>query len=119
MENEYIVGLDFGREETAAWIVPIDNNMPNGRHGKSLRLRNAANVYERTLWTVVYRNKNGDYSLNNNSGYYLSGFVKYHDEEFSEYIKLVYRRLMKNNNILISDEKGATNFYLSVSYPYR
>lgn len=82
-------------------------------------MRCAANVYERTLWTVVYRNKNGDYSINNNCGYCLSGFVKSHDEVFSQYIKLVYRLLLKNNNILISDEKGATNFYLSVSYPDR
>lgn len=72
--KRYFVGIDFGHGETAAWIVPIDNNMPNGRHGESLRLRNAANLEQRTLWSVVYGDRNGNYSLNNTAGSVVSCF---------------------------------------------
>lgn len=126
--KRYFVGIDFGHGETAAWIVPIDNNMPNGRHGESLRLRNAANLEQRTLWSVVYGDRNGNYSLNNTAGSVVSCFKdkistlnlpgnETKKKAYTSYIKQIYQTLLMRNTDLHSDGKGDTNFYLCVACP--
>ena len=53
---DYIVGIDYGHGETAAWVVPLNANNPIGlpMEGTSLRLRASNEVEDQKLPSVVY-----------------------------------------------------------------
>ena len=74
MKKEYIVAVDFGHGETSAWIVPMDNQMD--RQGEALKLRISNEVELRTIYSVIYQDKNGNFSLDDTSGNVIGAFKK-------------------------------------------
>ena len=74
MRKEYIVAVDFGHGETSAWIVPMENQMEH--QGDALKLRTSNKVELRTIYSVIYQDKNGNFSLDNTDGNVIGGFKK-------------------------------------------
>jgi hypothetical protein len=119
--KEYIVGIDFGNGETAAWCVSL-----NGQLNQSVNLLPATGDGGRKLRTVMRKCSNGSYSYVG-KGKVLCGFKKrisqLNDEEKSAYgafIKEVYNRILANNKSYLSaDRIGNSNFYLCIAAPTR
>lgn len=124
MRKEYIVAVDFGHGETSAWIVPMDNQMD--RQGEALKLRISNEVELRTIYSVIYQDKNGNFSLDDTSGNVIGAFKKkvcdlrkdtQKYKAYTEFIKAIYKRLLTKNDRLHSDGEGNTNFYLCIACP--
>lgn len=124
MKKEYIVAVDFGHGETSAWIVPMDNQMD--RQGEALKLRISNEVELRTIYSVIYQDKNGNFSLDDTSGNVIGAFKKkvcdlrkdtQKYKAYTEFIKAIYKRLLTKNDRLHSDGEGNTNFYLCIACP--
>lgn len=124
MKKEYIVAVDFGHGETSAWIVPMDNQMD--RQGEALKLRISNEVELRTIYSVIYQDKNGNFSLDDTSGNVVGAFKKkvrdlrkdtQKYKAYTEFIKAIYKRLLSKNDRLHSDGEGNTNFYLCIACP--
>ena len=125
MRKEYIVAVDFGHGETSAWIVPMENQMEH--QGDALKLRTSNKVELRTIYSVIYQDKNGNFSLDNTDGNVIGGFKKkvcdlrkdtQKYKAYTEFIKAIYKRLLNmNDDRLHSDGEGNTNFYLCIACP--
>lgn len=124
MKKEYIVAVDFGHGETSAWIVPMDNQMDC--QGEALKLRISNEVELRTIYSVIYQDKNGNFSLDDTSGNVIGAFKKkvcdlrkdtQKYKAYTEFIKAIYKRLLTKNDRLHSDGEGNTNFYLCIACP--
>lgn len=125
MRKEYIVAVDFGHGETSAWIVPMDNNNMS-YEGEALKLKNSNAVELRTIYSVIFQDKNGNFSLDNTDGNVIGAFKKKvgdlkNDTQkykaYTAFIKAIYKRLLNMNDYLHSDGKGNTNFYLCIACP--
>ena len=68
MEKKYVVGIDFGHGETAAWLVPLDPIEANAKYGESLRLKATNHENLRMLPSVIYADKKASFSLDNTVG---------------------------------------------------
>lgn len=125
MRKEYIVAVDFGHGETSAWIVPMDNEINN--LGAPLKLKSSNAEERRTIYSVIYQDKNGNFSLDNTDGNVIGGFKKkvcdlrkdtQKYKAYTEFIKAIYKRLLNmNDDRLHSDGEGNTNFYLCIACP--
>lgn len=127
---EYIVGMDFGHGETAAWGVPVTSANPShlSMDGLALKLRESNDLEAKKLPSVVYYNSNGEYSLNPKSGYYgmaqqmkgrISGMSATTRTHYQAYIRLIVERLLECNRDFLSIEDGEPNFVLCLASPTR
>lgn len=125
--KEYLVGLDFGHGETAAWVVPVNGNTEIAPQGNSLRLTSSNSERDRQIWSVVYKEKGNVYSLElrgeasspitelKGKPHTLSSQKK---EAYKKYICLVVERLLKINQMLRWNEAdNEWNFDLCVACP--
>ena len=126
MEKEYIVGLDLGHGETAAWIMPVfkpdGNTIPDGH---SARLRRTNDILGRVRHTVIYKNADGSYSLLPKAPCKLLTNLKKHvsspefnADAFGAYIRQVVELLIQHNPELKTKD-GNTNFYICMACPTR
>lgn len=118
--KDYIIGIDFGNGETAAWCVSL-----NGQLNQSVNLLPATSNGERKLRTAMRRCSDGSYHYVG-KGKVLCGFKKKisqldADEKsaYRAFIKEVYNRTLANNNYLSVDSSGNSNFYLCIAAPTR
>lgn len=63
MPKKYIVGIDFGQLNSAAWVVPLNDIDWMSTSGEALKFSSAGAINERVIDSVVYKSENGDYSL--------------------------------------------------------
>lgn len=125
MRKEYIVAVDFGHGETSAWIVPMDNQINNP--GEPLKLKSSNAEERRTIYSVIYQDENGNFSLDDIAGNVIGAFKKKVGDlrkdtqkckAYTEFIKAIYKRLLNmNDDRLHSDGEGNTNFYLCIACP--
>ena len=124
MRKEYIVAVDFGHGETSAWIVPMDNQINNP--GVPLKLKLSNGEERRTIYSVIYQDENGNFSLDNTDGNVIGAFKKKVGDlkkntqkcnAYTAFIKAIYKRLLNMNDCLHSDGEGNTNFYLCIACP--
>lgn len=130
MEKEYIVGIDFGHGETAAWIVPYPDFMDvtyKLEEGKALALKKSTNN-DFTLPSEVHVNTEGQYSLEEGVGNHavvgLKGLPKElrkskKDKAYSNFIMLIVERLLDYNEELLKKEGVEYNFDLCIATPTR
>lgn len=126
MEKEYIVGIDWGHGETAAWIMPVykpgDTAFPDGH---SARLRRTNDVQGRVRHTVIYKNGDDSYSLIPKAPCKLLTNLKKHvsSPEFNADALAAYARqiveLLLQHNSELKVENGETNFYICMACPTR
>lgn len=126
---DYIVGIDYGHGETAAWVVPLkaDNTAGLPMEGTSLRLKSSNEVEDQKLPSVVYYDRNGNYSLTAKPGYGMSGGMKGRVSSFGNrsrtdyknYIKLVVETLLALNGDILQINDGVANFRLCMASPTR
>ena len=130
MEKKYVVGIDFGHGETAAWIVPLDAIVHNAKYGESLRLKATNHENLRMLPSVIFVDNETSFSLDYNGGDVVScfkdkvtnlGLIENRKKKaaYISYIKEIYKKLLELNTQLKSDRKGNTNFYLCIACPTR
>lgn len=126
MEKEYIVGLDLGHGETAAWIMPVfrpaDTAIPDGH---SARLRRTNDIAGRVRHTVIYKSADGSFGLLPKPPAKILTNLKKHisspefnAEAFEAYIRQVVEQLLLHNPEL-KVENGSTNFYICMACPTR
>lgn len=126
---DYIVGIDYGHGETAAWVVPLNANNPIGlpMEGTSLRLRASNEVEDQKLPSVVYYDKDGNYFLTAKPGCGISGGMKGRVSSFDDrrrnhyknYIKLIVETLLELNSDILNINDGVPNFLLCMASPTR
>lgn len=118
---EYIVGIDFGHGETAAWVIPINNSAE--KNGYPLKL--TASNSEPQIRSVVYKSGSGEYSLENNGCTpipYFKGRIRLLNESqkkaYRAFIQLAFERILRHNQILVRDrETQEYNFELCIACP--
>lgn len=128
--KQYIVGIDFGHGETAAWVVPIIGvpqkaGIELNPKGESLRIHSTNKVSEKTIDSVVYKQPNGTYSLDPTSGSIMVTELKGRPnalstekkEAYKAYIGLVVERIIQLNGSLLTKENGEWNFRLCIAAP--
>lgn len=130
---DYIVGIDFGHGETAAWIVPMPN-VPTEletKGGDSLRLQNANIHQDRTLWSEVFRDSDNTYKLRGGISVKIYSKLKAkisklrEDNDrliaYKEYVRLVIGALLELNSNLLkwNPETQESNFLLCIANPTR
>ena len=128
MDKQYVVGIDFGHGETAAWIVPLVKGTSIEEGGESLVLKKANKDNERVLPSVIYLDKRGNYSIERPQGAVILTELKGRpkslpprkQEAYSAFIKCVVERLLSANHTLLrKDNDGDYNFFLCVACPTR
>jgi len=126
MEKEYIVGIDWGHGETAAWIIPVFKPGNAGfPAGHSARLRRTNDVLGRVRHTVIYKNADDTYSLIPKTPCKLLTNLKKHisNPEFNADALAAYARqiveLLLQHNSELKAENGETNFYICMACPTR
>ena len=128
MAKKYIVGVDFGHGETAAWVVPMIVTAGIKPEGESVRLKATNKVDDQVLHSVVYKTQNGVYTLKKTIGSSIMGKMKSRVSDLRErpdvmaayqaYIKLVIEAIIKHNDFLeLQDVDGEPNFYLCMASP--
>lgn len=126
--KKYIVGIDFGHGETAAWIAPIlgsPNVMEKKPEGESLRIHSTNKVTEKSIDSIVYKQPNGTYSLDPMPGSVMVTELKGRPnalsaekkDAYKAYIGLVVERIIQLNGSLLKKEKDGWNFRLCIAAP--
>lgn len=128
--KRYIVGVDFGHGETAAWVVPVSDveGTDLGVEGDSLKLRvTTTSDNDKLIDSVVYRLKNGEFTLESSpcSNIYTELKSTVYElnqnpekrEAYKAYIRLVIERLLSANSLLGKEEDGDWNFHLCIACP--
>ena len=125
--KEFLVGIDFGHGETAAWVVPFNGNTEIAPEGNSLRLTSSNKEGERQIWSVVYKEQGEVYSLEPKGNAFspiteLKGKLHTLSPQkrlaYKKFISLVVERLLKINQILRWDEAANEwNFDLCIACP--
>lgn len=130
---DYIVGIDFGHGETAAWVVPMPNVQTEleTKGGDSLRLKNANNHQDRTLWSEVFQYADGTFKLYQGTNVRLYSRLKAKISKlrtdndrlvaYKEYIRLVIGELLALNGDLLrwNPDTQTSNFLLCMANPTR
>lgn len=129
--THYIVGIDYGHGETAAWVVPLNADNPAGLplEGTSLRLRVSNEVEDQKLPSVVYYDTSGNYYLTAKPGCGISGGMKgrvsslkldnSRRTHYMNYIRLIVETLLELNSDILKIEEGEANFRLCMASPTR
>lgn len=128
--KKYIVGIDFGHGETAAWVVPVIGTPETGMKadGESLKLRvSTTSANDKLMDSVVYRSKSGVFSLERHdcsdiytelkSPVSLLARNPAKKEAYVAYIQLLVERLLSANSTLLCEEDGEWNFHLCIACP--
>lgn len=126
MEKEYIVGIDFGHGETAAYVIPIKKVGIMENDGVELNIMNGNTPDQKVCPSVVYCTQNNEYSLIDGYGRKLiaafKGRISQLDKEkkdaYKGFIQCVFEQIVKKNNYLKVDEKDC-NFYFCIACPTR
>lgn len=126
MEKEYIVGIDFGHGETAAYVIPIKKVGIMENDGVELNIMNGNTPDQKVCPSVVYCTQNNEYSLTDGYGRKLiaafKGRISQLDKEkkdaYKGFIQCVFEQIVKKNNYLKVDEKDC-NFYFCIACPTR
>jgi hypothetical protein len=122
---DYIVGIDFGHGETAAWVVPMFENDKKKADGIALKLRLSNDKESQKIPSVVYYDSNGKHSLVpfGKCGIVtgmkdliseLSDELKLH---YAEYIRLIVERILLLNNDILEIKNNIPNFKLCIASP--
>ena len=124
---KYIVGIDFGHGETAAWAVPLseDNEAKLPPSGASLRLRASNDAQDRQLPSVIHRTPEGEYSLEFKTNYGIITQMKKRvakmsaidKQNYSNYIHKIVERLKELNSDVLAFEDGEPIFRLCMASP--
>lgn len=131
---DYIVGIDFGHGETAAWVIPTSKGGNPAKidteEGCALKLKSSNLVNECVIDSEVYFTPPTTYSLTKTPFADICNQMKMriseleHDENkmkmeaFKAYIKCVVERLLGlNSTIIMRPEGGAPNFLLYMASP--
>lgn len=125
MKKEYIVGIDFGHGEIAAWYIPLDDTVKEAKNGLSLKINPANTPSERKIRSVINRLKDGNFSLEEPGRVFVGFKDKVHnitkntnnEAAYQAFIKEIYKRVLTNNSQLINTGNGETNFYLCIACP--
>lgn len=126
MEKEYVVGVDFGHGETAAYVIPIKEVGIMESDGVTLKIRPGNTDDQRVCPSVVYSTQNNEFSLSDGEGKKLiaafKGRISQLDKEkkdaYKGFIQCIFERIVKNNNYLKVDEQDC-NFYFCIACPTR
>lgn len=127
MEKKYIVGVDFGHGETAAWIVPIGADVNVEADGQPLMIRKSKkNESERKIDSVVYIGDDGSFGANegecpnsimvNEFKGRIRNLDDLHKNAYKSFIQMVYKRIFEQNDILKQDGLES-NFYFQIACP--
>lgn len=130
---DYIVGIDFGHGETAAWVIPTNKGENpakiNTEDGCALKLKSSNLVNECVLDSEVYFTPPNTYSLVKTPFSDICNQMKMrvsalkHDENgnkmnaFKAYIKCIIERLFELNGGIMKIENGKPNFLLYMASP--
>ncbi len=122
--KKYILGIDFGHGETAAWVVPIDgqgNDKVKNKDGESIKLLNTNAVVNRMIDSVIYQDRNGNYSLLP-TGNIITGMKGKISEAkkltaYKAFIFSIVERVLNLNSDILHKEDGEWNFYLCIACP--
>ena len=133
MEKKYIVGIDYGHGQTAAWIVPCQDH-PNGKknedgvpnEGQALRLKDSSKK-DFTIPSEVFVDTKGQYSLTRVLPAHVVIGLKGNPQDleeprreaFSNFIRLIVERLLEKNDEMLKKVNGEYNFYLCIATPTR
>lgn len=127
--NNYIVGIDFGHGETAAWVLPLSGGNPteiDKEKGGALKLKLSNEVNDRVLDSEIFVTPSGNYSLTQTPNSAVRNQMKKKISELNEeknkdkkeaykaYIKCVVERLLEANAFL---KKENTQFKLYMASP--
>lgn len=126
MEKEYIVGVDFGHGETAAYVIPIREVGIMENDGVELKIRNGNTSDQKVCPSVVYCTHNNEFSLSDGEGKKLiaafKGRISQLDAEkknaYRGFIRCVFESIVRNNNYLKVDNTNC-NFYFCIACPTR
>lgn len=126
MEKEYIVGVDFGHGETAAYVIPIREVGIMENDGVELKIRNGNTPDQKVCPSVVYCTQNNEFSLSDGEGKKLitafKGRISQLDSEkkvaYKGFIRCVFESIARNNNYLKVDNTNC-NFYFCIACPTR
>lgn len=126
MEKEYIVGVDFGHGETAAYVIPIKEVGIMENDGVELKIRNGNTSDQKVCPSVVYCTHNNEFSLSDGEGKKLiaafKGRISQLDAEkknaYRGFIRCVFESIVRNNNYLKVDNTSC-NFYFCIACPTR
>ena len=133
---KYIVGIDFGHGETAAWIVPIAETDIEKVNGYALLLKRSNEIQLRTIPSEVYY-KDGVYGIDNKVGSSIItqmkkkvkdlktckeckpfweniNCIKCKAKAYKNYIRCVVEKLLELNEEL---DKNKRNFILCMASP--
>lgn len=127
MEKKYIVGVDFGHGETAAWVVPIGTDAIVKEDGQPLMIRKSnKNESERKIDSVVYIGDDGSFGANegecpnstmvNEFKGRIRNLDDSHKNAYKSFIQMVYERIINQNDMLKQDGKES-NFYFQIACP--
>jgi hypothetical protein len=122
---DYIVGIDFGHGETAAWVVPMFENEKKKAEGIALKLRQSNDKESQKIPSVVYYDSNGKHSLvpSGKCGI-VTGMKrlisKLSDEDklhYAKYIRLIVERILLLNDDILEIKNNIPNFKLCIASP--
>jgi len=127
MEKKYIVGVDFGHGETAAWVVPIGTDAIVEADGQPLMIRKSKkNESERKIDSVVYIGDDGSFGANegecpnstmvNEFKGRIRNLDDSHKNAYKSFIQMVYERIIHQNDMLKQDGEES-NFYFQIACP--
>lgn len=131
MREEYIIGIDFGHGETAACLIPLEDENGNLIVAEPLQINRSNKESEMSIMSIIYRDMDtGEYSItykDNSSpiqGFKMEPSKLFEDENiakkeaFEEFIRQVIKNIVINNsNKLILRENGDCNFKLCIACP--
>lgn len=123
----YLVGIDFGNGETAAYCTPNPRYW-QGKEEKPkaegpLKIRRDDDPGVMKQRTVIHVDGNGKYSLYGSGMVMLGlkGRINSMDysikKAYAAFIQAIYKRVVENNSHLQDDFKGNSNFELCIASP--
>jgi molecular chaperone DnaK (HSP70) len=124
--TEYIVGIDFGHGETAAWVIPMsEDDKKTKQEGIALKLRQSNELESQKIPSVVYFDSNGNHSLVPTGKYGIATGMKrliskLSDENklhYAKYIRLIIERILTLNGDILKIENNIPNFKLCIASP--
>lgn len=123
----YLVGIDFGNGETAAYCTPNlrywQGRVEKPKEEGPLKIRRDDDPGVMKQRTVIRVDKNGRYSLYGSGMVMLGlkGKIEGMDNStkraYKAFIQAIYKRIVENNSHLQDDFNGNSNFELCIASP--